>query len=42
MNKTIIAATFVSSVLSIQVSASVPDASPKELQQTVPAAAQVA
>jgi len=41
MNKTIVAATFVSSVLSIQVSASVPDASPKELQQTVPAAAQI-
>jgi len=41
MNKMITAAIFVSSALSIQVSASVPDASPKELQQTVPAAAQV-
>lgn len=41
MNKKIIAATFVSSVFSLQVSASIPDASPKELQLTVPVPAQV-
>jgi cytochrome c553 len=41
MNKTLIAATLISSVFSLQASASVPDASPKELQQTVPAAVQV-
>lgn len=41
MNKAIIAAIFLGSVISLHVSASIPDSSPKELQQTVPAPAQV-
>jgi cytochrome c553 len=40
MNKIIIAATFVSSMVSLHVSASIPESSPKELLQTVPVPAQ--
>lgn len=41
MNKAIIAATLFSGAISLHVSASIPDSSPKELQQIVPVAAQV-